>query len=693
MNFACIIGAGVHYDDMNRKLLGPLVASALSLFFVFPATAQTPPTSALPAAMPTAAPSVQELFNQAGDLMIVQDWRKSLEILNQLEARLAKGKSERSKAIVAVRKATVLARLGEYEAAGPLIEAALPNLPVTDETLFEDIHRGYMTMGTLAERRFDYPGARQWFRRSFDFAKDPVAKSQSSVGLVTTGIFVDPQQALADADAALMVVKAAEKPNAEWLGWLTNLRGRVLLNLGRLPEARQSFDEAIKHLGGLRYGKVNVLDTGARSDAAIAALRAGDAEAARRYLAYSGAVMQASQGFSLGKDMRPPACGGDRGPQPDDVAVVELSIRENGTVGLVRPIYFSGEPSVGIEFARAVSEWSWSPEELKEVKPFFRVQTRLEMRCTTVFNQPDTREMLMPQLSAWLAEHGIADLGPRAASAAREAELLQAELKRREALDPNSLQLLPILIRLTNNAIIPFDQSAKYSARALAMATAASPSPSALAYFELGDAFMVSDRYGVVSRAKLRHRLSALLAQPQIAADASARAVVSLSLYDSLERGARRQNGRVLLTGLAEDAERAANDPFRIAALIRLANLEHDDGKVDDARALFAKSGLSAQQCALVDAKPRQTSGSISDASYPQAALAWGFAGWTVIEFDIAANGTTANQRPLISFPPFVFSEPTAKQIKSFRYEQSYRPEGGLGCGGQQQRVTYRTGL
>ena len=60
---------------------------------------------------------------------------------------------------------------------------------------------------------------------------------------------------------------------------------------------------------------------------------------------------------------------------------------------------------------------------------------------------------------------------------------------------------------------------------------------------------------------------------------------------------------------------------------------------------------------------------------------------------DISADGRTANERPIISFPPFVFGDPTVKQIKGFRYEQSYRPAGGMGCGGQQQRVSYKTGF
>jgi outer membrane biosynthesis protein TonB len=152
----------------------------------------------------------------------------------------------------------------------------------------------------------------------------------------------------------------------------------------------------------------------------------------------------------------------------------------------------------------------------------------------------------------------------------------------------------------------------------------------------------------------------------------------------------RRNKGITLLKALSTDTGRVLNDPIRVGALIRLATLENEAGRLAAARAAFADSGLSAQQCALVDARQRIKSGNISDNDYPLEASQSGFSGWTVIEFDISADGSTLNQRALISFPPFIFGDPTIKQIKQFRYEQAYRPEGGLGCGGQQQRVRYR---
>lgn len=86
-------------------------------------------------------------------------------------------------------------------------------------------------------------------------------------------------------------------------------------------------------------------------------------------------------GFSTGVDIKPPACGGPEGLQPEDVAVIEFSIRDDGSIGLVAPIYSSRKGSAALQFARAVKGWSWPPERVKEIDPFFRALTRLEMRC------------------------------------------------------------------------------------------------------------------------------------------------------------------------------------------------------------------------------------------------------------------------------------------------------------------------
>jgi hypothetical protein len=69
--------------------------------------------------------------------------------------------------------------------------------------------------------------------------------------------------------------------------------------------------------------------------------------------------------------------------------------------------------------------------------------------------------------------------------------------------------------------------------------------------------------------------------------------------------------------------------------------------------------------------------------------LKMGVSGWTQIELDVLPSGETTNRRAVISYPPLMFGEGTVKAMAKTRYTQSYRPDGGLGCGGAIMRIRY----
>lgn len=650
--------------------------------------------SSAPPAPPTVQLSVQQEFDAGAVATSAREWTKALDIYSRLEARLLSSAkvNPKSLALVRLRKGLALSNLERPDEAEQLISASLAKLPSDDASLHDEVWIGLFALGDIAERRFDYATAVSRFRTVFNASTSSAEKVIIYDRLIRVGIFVDPQQALADSGADLALLATVPTANREWLGVAHQLRGRTLLNLGEIPEARTELDLAIKLLGGLSSAKTNALDIAARSEAAIAALRAHLPDKAREYLAYTGAAMQAGQGFSLGKEMNPPSCGGANGPRPDDVAVVEFSIRDDGSVGRAVPIYFSGKPTVAVEFARAVSRWSWSAEELKLVIPFFRLQTRLEMRCTTVFNRPDTLAMLRPAVDEWLTAKSARQIETPLTSDARALAGLRAELVQREAqYGVASVQLIPVVVELGMSSVTSAIETEQLLARMLQIARAQSAPASVLAFMELAAARSTQLRSGRLSTERYQRQIRAALAEPVILSDVTARNALTVELFDALLPAEQKKVGRSIIEPLANDTSLPPNDPFKVGALTRLADLEYAAGKLEDARSSFAKTGLSAQQCALVDARPRQKGGSISDSDYPREALEWGFGGWTVIEFDIDADGKTLNERPLISFPPFVFGDPTVKQIKGFRYQQQFRPDGGLGCGGQQQRVTYRT--
>ena len=142
---------------------------------------------------------------------------------------------------------------------------------------------------------------------------------------------------------------------------------------------------------------------------------------------------------------------------------------------------------------------------------------------------------------------------------------------------------------------------------------------------------------------------------------------------------------------MIDDSDLAPADPLKVGALIRLAAIESREGSNETARALFDRTGLSGDQCALLDRPPRSLS--TGKGSFPSEVLNWGINGWTVVQYDIDKSGKPLNERTVIAYPPFVFNETSEGITSRSRFEASFRPEGTLGCGGQTQNVSYDRGF
>jgi outer membrane biosynthesis protein TonB len=130
-----------------------------------------------------------------------------------------------------------------------------------------------------------------------------------------------------------------------------------------------------------------------------------------------------------------------------------------------------------------------------------------------------------------------------------------------------------------------------------------------------------------------------------------------------------------------------------VGALLQLAAISAQRLDLQGAQRFYQLTGLTDQQCALVDAEPVRIRGKASQDDYPEEARAWGISGWAKTEFDIRANGATEHVRTVMAYPPFVFGRPMEEVAARLKYTQSYRPDGGLGCGGQsyQQGFHYVT--
>lgn len=641
------------------------------------------------------AETVQQQFDAASEALERREWQLAHDRLAALEARLVKGKpNPRILATIRLRKGKALFGLNRDAEAGDSLKQGLDVLPSDDAVLTPEIREGWIILGRIAARSFDYPRAVTNFQKAAAMGKTDVERVLPLLDLVRYGMWTNREAARAALDEVDAILLRTPKADPQWTGLARRYRGRLLLNEGRNKEARVAYDQSIKAFGGLKFGKVDYLDTSARGDAAIAALRDGDEVEAKRYLAYAGAAQQSNLGFEMGREMEPPECGGALDLRPEDVAVVEFGISDQGAVIAAEPVFFSGEAEKAVAYAQAASNWTWSSEELKRVNPFFRLQTRIEVRCTKVFNRPSPAALLTSDFSSWLASSGIDPLPALPTNSALRQPVLESELKQRESRHGiESLNLLPVLYLLASSPLTNRLDADAYAARANEIARQSKAPTRVRALFEISDYLTNGNRSWNGFRANEREKLVRLVSHPDYVADRVAYAAVTLTIYDSLNPNARKREGEPLLRGIIDDKGLNSKDPMRVGALIRLANLASQSGQITEARSYFERTGLDEQQCALVDARPRMTGGTINDNDYPADALKWGMGGWTVAEFDIRSDGKTEGVRPLIAFPPFVFGAPTARQLEKFRFEQSYRPNGGLGCGGQRQRVTYRSGI
>lgn len=641
---------------------------------------------------PSTAPLTrQQRFNAGGEALTNREWQKAYDIYSALESEFgAKGSGSKTLQIIRLRKGRAMAALQRWDEAEPAIAAALDALSDAPE-LAQDRHLAWMMLADIASIHFDYPLAVTRWHQAVDVTSDPILKVSGLVKAAPVAIFVDPAVALRDLDAAQVLVDSSKPSNKEWLGLIHNYRGRTLLNIGNLKAARAELQKSIKLFGGLSF-RGDSLDVTARADAAIAALLDGDSEEARAFLAYAGASKAAEQGFARARDMSPPACD-IPGLTPTDVAVIQFTILDDGSAVGVRPVYFSGQRSLAIEFARAVSRWSWSADQQKRLDPFFRAHARVELRCSNRFNHPRGADLLLPAVHQWLKQSGAGPSGVSGdAPAATRLPALRAELAQQETSNSTtSLAALITLTALAQNSATPWLESAEFARRAYDVAVANGAQGGPKAWFLLLRLRFDTSQWRGRTDSRYQRELAQALTDPTFVSDSRAEAALRLALFDSLSVRSRNKDGRAILEPLTSSLRFEKNDPFRVGALIRIANLDYAAGDVGSARTRFEQSGLTAQQCALADTKPIQTR-AVGKYSFPEEAWRWGLGGWAVTEFDISAEGLPLNIRTIAAFPPFVFGADAESRIKIARYQQTYRPGSERGCVADNFNVNYFTG-
>jgi tetratricopeptide (TPR) repeat protein len=632
----------------------------------------------------TAAPmTAQQQFDAATAAYSGRHCPEAIALYDLLAARPGLARNAHVQAVIHVRKGACLVRLNRFDEAANELAAALPALPASDPQNSDELFTAHMALGQIAYRAFDFANATHefeqarapsvggdayeallWLTRSTMFEPEPVAVSYAEQAL-----------ALASTDPAMKAIDLAP---------VHTLHARALLNHGRTTDAYAELKAALKAQGGLTQ-HVTLEDVVTRSDLALAAMLDHDDSHAREYLAYTGAGRFDDSPFASAASMDLPPCGGPANLVPDDYVVVEFSIDDNGAVTRVSPIYASRGGPAAAEFASAVAGWSWRAQDAKKIPAFFRLVTRIELRCSTSTAHPDVLTQLRPAFADWVTGHV-----PKAGSyhpTGSESERLEsarAEVARLEG-SGDALAALPALLHLAYNPIVLPAQRREWLLKARDLLARNGAPVAALTYLDVG----LSEAMGRERVSFDQHRtyLRSLLARPEIAADPRSAAALRLLIAESHYDSKAPADAAALLHAVANDAALAQQDPLRVGALVRLASLQAASGDLAAARASFDLSGLSDRQCSLVDATP--SARRYGDAPFPQEAQNWGFEGWVIVQFDIQADGQTANQRAVVAYPPLVFQQTAVKVAQGTRYEQTYRPAGGLGCGGQQVKVIF----
>lgn len=635
---------------------------------------------------------MQADFNAAADAEQKGNCAVALPILDKLTADPRVKPGSLPAGAIAVRRGNCLFSTGKIDEGAASITAGLPILEKAGPDFTDEVARAEITLGRAAALRWQHDAAVQHFQSALTKLTGPT-RMEALMQLAKITSFDGGAEPIAYADEGIKLAAGLTKPNKETQAAFLTVRGRILMNQGRDKEALADLREALRLSGGLS-SQITLTQGSTRGDLAQAALLTGDKEKARLYLAYTGAGRIAESPFRSATSMEAPLCGSDTGLRPEDSAIVEFGIAENGDVSSAQTVYSRGNYAVASAFAQAVSKWYWRPEDIAKVPAFYRAVTRVELRCST--QGSDVPNMLTPlrqRFFEWAAPRLSLPQSDRTGYASTMERIARlADDQEKAGNVPAAVAALGLL---GNADPSPSDATIARLDRALTLAgKAALPLEvtNALRVYRAQAAIFAEHRRRSSPVGTGRNYIAQLMPladDPQIASDALARDTLLLLAAPQAPKPEQRETARGMLNKVADDNGLSEHHPLRQLALLRLADIAVAEGNYDAAQGYFQRTGLSEQQCALIGAKPALQSTGASGNDYPLAALQMGFEGWVSLEFDIGADGRTAGARPIIAYPPFVFVDAARGMAKDVRYTASYRPSGGMACAANRETINF----
>lgn len=583
-------------------------------------------------------------------------------------------------AAIAVRKGTCAIKLWRSNADEPAIQAGLVTLEKAGSDFDGDIADGWSALGDAAFRRYDYASATNGYENALtrltgEYRLNVLTKLSKATA------FDENAQALTYADEGIKIISAMPKPSKDSLAAFHTLHARTLLNQGNADAAYKELKTALTLSGGLT-DKTTLSEVALRSDLAIAAMLVGKKDDARLYLAYTGAGRIEKSPFKRAASMNAPLCGEETGLRPDDLAVVEFGIADDGTVSSAQTVYSRGGPEVAAAFGKAVNEWYWKPEDIAAIPPFYRLLTRVELRCSNVLaSGPGVMGPLRERFLSWAMTH----------------------LPLTAALDMSDTKLREILHLYVDERSKPSGDVAKIAALGWLANVEPASGQKRVA--------MVDEALGLVPKAPVpqevvnwlrivrllasteeRHEdLRALLTlsdDPAISSDALAADTLRLQAARG-RMTAKLKEAPALLEKVAQDDRLPLHHPLRQLAWLDLAGKAAADGNRATAQDYFKRTGLTDEQCALLGESPTLKRTNVSSNDYPTEALMMGFEGWVQTEHDIMTDGKTTNIRPIIAYPPLIFVDSATGMTKGLQYDVSFRPGSSLACSANRQTFNF----
>lgn len=587
-------------------------------------------------------------------------------------------------AAIAVRKGICAIKLRREDANEAAIETGLATLDKAGGNFAIDVAEGWTALGDAAFRRYDYAGATRNYKNALARLKGEYRLNVlANIAKATT--FDGNAEALSYADEGLKIIAAMPKPNKESLATFHTLHARTLLNQGNAQSAYKELLTAHYLSGGLTE-RTTLSEASLRSDLAMAAMLVGKKNNARLYLAYTGAGRIEKSSFKWAASMKPPLCGEETGLRPEDVAVVEFSLNDDGTVSSAQTVYSRGGPAVAAAFGKAVSEWHWKPEDIAAIPLFHRLQTRIELRCS---DAPHSDSGVMKPLRERYRNWAVTRLPLTATT------------------DPGAAKLREILHQYADDSAKRQDDTTRIAA--LGWLAYVEPASEQKRAAMADEALSLSSKTSVpievlnwlriikleASWADKQRRstdwLNALLDladDPDVAKDALAANTLRLTAARGWT-STKLKNAPALIEKVARDDRLPLRHPLRQIALLDLAGKAAEDGNRAAAQSYFDQTGLTDEQCSLLGEAPTLKRTNVSGSDYPMEALIMGFEGWVQMELDIMTDGKTTNIRPIIAYPPLIFVDAATRMTKDLQYDVSFRPGSSLVCSAHRETFNF----